>query len=87
MTIYYLIRNRRLGKKDESGYFLFEKGKWVADEKNVIKDYLMGFDPSEPEDSPYRMYNLSVMDEIEEIAEEQAVQYMNRQTVDLLKEQ
>ena len=86
MTTYYWIREVRLGKKDENGYFLFEKNQWVKDEKNYILDKLMGYDPCEPDDSPYKMDNLSIMDEVEEITEERAKEIMNRMTIDFLKE-
>ena len=75
-VIYYLIKGRRLGKKDGEGYFLYIDGNWVPDSKNVIMDHLMGYDPND--DSPYGFGSLSIMDEIEEIPESQAVQIMNR---------
>ena len=86
MTTYYWIREVRLGKKDENGYFLFEKNQWVKDEKNYILDKLMGYDPCEPDDSPYKMDNLSIMDEVEEITEERAKEIMNQMNIDFLKE-
>ena len=86
MTTYYWIRVVRLGKKDENGYFLFEKNQWVKDRKNYILDKLMGYDPCEPDDSPYKMDNLSIMDEVEEITEERAKEIMNRMIIDYLKE-
>ena len=49
-------------------------------------DHLWGFDPSEPEGSPYRFGNGSVLREMKEISEEEAVSIMNRQTLDMLKE-
>ena len=44
---YYLIRERRLGKAQDDGYFLFDNGEWKADERNVILDHIMGFDPTD----------------------------------------
>ena len=41
-----------------------------SDTKYVIMDRLLGFDESEPLDSPYRMGSTSVMDEIEVIPSE-----------------
>ena len=74
---YYLIRERRLGKVQEDGYFLFDNGEWIPDERNVILDHLMGFDPSD--DSFYGFGNAQIMDEMEEITEEQAIAFMNRE--------
>ncbi len=75
-TTYYLLWNRVLGMSNEDGNFLYEDGKWKPD-RNVITDTLMGFDPSEPEDSPYRIGSTSITDEIEEISEEQAMKILN----------
>lgn len=75
-AIYYLIRGRQLGKKDDEGYSLYIDGVWVSDSKNVIMDHLMGFDPND--DSPFGFGSLSIMDEIEEIPESRAIQIMNQ---------
>ena len=74
-TVYYLIRERRLGKKEDDGYFLYKDGEWIPDVRNVILDLLMGYDPYD--DSPYGFGSLSIMDEIEEISEEAAKAFMN----------
>ncbi len=71
-TIYYLVYESIVGKKEDERFFLFSNGEWIPDSGNVIMDHLMGYDPSEPEGSPYRIGNLSVMDEIEEITCERA---------------
>ena len=74
-TVYYLIRERRLGKKEDDGYFLYKDREWVPDVRNEIMDLLMGYDPYD--DSPYGFGSLSIMDEIEEISEEAAKAFMN----------
>jgi hypothetical protein len=76
-TKYYLIRERRLGKAQEDGYFLFNNGEWIPDERNVILDHLMGFDPND--DSFYGFGNALIMDELEEITEADAIRIMNEQ--------
>ena len=73
---YYLIRERRLGKAQGDGYYLYNNGEWIPDERNVILDHLMGFDPSD--DSFYGFGNAQIMDEMEEITEEQAIAFMNQ---------
>ena len=73
---YYLIRERRLGKAQGGEYFLYENGKWIPDERNVIKDHLMGYDPND--DTPFGFGSLSIMDEIEEIPEDRAYQLMDQ---------
>ena len=74
---YYLIRERRLGKVTDQGSYLFVNGVWVEDERNVIRDHLMGYDPGD--DSPFGFGSLSIMDEIEEITEEEAQKFMAQQ--------
>ena len=76
-TVYYLIRERRLGKKEDDGYFLYKDSEWVPDTRNVILDLLMGYDPND--DSPYGFGSLSIMDEIEEISEKEAKAFMIRE--------
>ena len=73
---YYLIRERRLGKAQDGEYFLYDNGAWIPDERNVIKDHLMGYDPND--DTPFGFGSLSIMDEIEEIPEDRAYQLMDQ---------
>ncbi|MBR3004192.1 MAG: hypothetical protein IKH67_03895 [Lachnospiraceae bacterium] len=72
-TTYYLIRDRLVGKREKGSDYLFRDGEWVPDERGVIMKRLIGFDPWEPEDSPYRFGSLSIMDDIEEISFEEAM--------------
>lgn len=76
-TTYYLILNKQLGKKDDGKYYLYTNGSWVPDTKSTILGRLMGFDPSEPADSPYAMGNMDIMDTIEPITEHQAREFIN----------
>ena len=76
---YYLIRERRLGKVQDGGYFLFDNGEWKEDERNVIRDHLMGFDPND--DTFYGFGNAQIMDEIEEITAEEAQRIMDQQII------
>ena len=73
-TNYYLIRERVVGKKEDGRYYLYREGKWIPDTESVIMDRLMGYDASEPPGSPYAMGNLSIMDEIEDITYEEAME-------------
>ena len=73
-TKYYLIWNSVLGKEEDGRYYIFRNGQWTPDKESIIMDRLVGYDPSEPEDSPYKMGNLSIMDEIEEISCERAME-------------
>ena len=73
-TTYYLILERIVGKQENGVYYIFEDGEWQIDRRCVIMDRLMGYDPSEPPGSPYGIGNLSIMDEIEEITCEKAME-------------
>ena len=73
-TIYYLIFERLMGKKEDGRYFLFYNDDWVPDKESIIRDHLMGYDPSEPPGSPYGIGNGSIMDDIKEITHEQAME-------------
>ena len=73
---YYLMYGSKLGKYDNGRYLLYIDNQWVKDEDYVILGMLNGYDPYEPEESPYGWGSLSVMDNIEEISEEQALSLM-----------
>ena len=77
-TTYYLILNRLLGKEEDGKYYLYTNGNWVLDTKSTILGRLMGFDPSEPADSPYAIGNMDIMDTIEVITEQQATELINQ---------
>ena len=79
-TTYYLILERQLGKKDDDNYYLYKDSKWIPDTYHEISDRLIGYDPSEDFDSPYIIGCQSIMDEIKEITEEQALKIINGQT-------
>ncbi len=70
---YYYIKDLSLFAKGEGrNYnFIYQNGKWLPDTKNYVSDRIMGYDPDEDEDSPYKIGNSSIMNEIEEITEEE----------------
>ena len=73
-TVYYLILDTLVGKREEGKYYIFREDEWIPDTGYMIMDRLMGYDPSEPPGSPYGIGNGSVMDEIEEISYEKAME-------------
>ena len=77
-TRYYLIYGRLIGKREQCEdrrckEWLYKDGQWVPDKNYVIMDHLVGFDPSEPPDSPYRIGSTSVLMEMDEITESEAL--------------
>ena len=89
-TVYYLIHDRVIAKREKDGDYnrdyILREGKWVVDSDHVIMDHLAGYDPSEPEDSPYRFGSTSVLMEMDEISLEQATLIINQQILDTLKD-
>ena len=89
-TTYYLLQESLVGKREtddkNSRDYLLENGKWIPDAKSVIANRLMGFDPYEPVDSPYRFGNTDVLNELEEISEEKALDLMADQVKSTLVE-
>ncbi len=83
-TRYYLVYDRIVGKRENYGdcwfkEWLFQDGEWVPDTDFVIMDHLVGFDPTEPPESPYRIGSTSVLMEMDEISEDQAMALIAKQ--------
>lgn len=76
---YYQIRGLQIGKREDGRDYLLKEGEWVSDEKHVISDHLLGYDPYEPEGSPYAIGNTSIMDEIEVLTADEALPLIERQ--------
>ena len=73
---YYLIKGRMLGKREDDKDYLYGEEGWIPDVSMEIMKRLYGFDPSEPEDSPYAVGNTDIMEELEEIGCEKAEKWM-----------
>ena len=71
---YYLIWDCLVGKEEEGNYSIFRDGKWVRDTDSIIRDRHGGYDVSEPDGSPYGIGSGSVMDEMDEITYEKAME-------------
>ena len=83
-TKYYLIYDRIIGKQENYGNYktkewLFKAGEWIPDHDFEIMDHLMGYDPSEPPDSPYAIGSTDVLMEMDEISEEQALALIEKE--------
>ena len=75
-TRYFLIWDRIVGKREGGMDYLFRNGKWETDDEWIIMDRLVGYDLSEPPDSPYRFGNGSILAEMEEISCERAMELL-----------
>lgn len=71
---YYCIKDLNLlGKEEDYVPYLYKPGTgWIVDNDNILMDRIMGYDDSEPADSPYKIGNLSVIDLVDKITEEEA---------------
>ena len=83
-TTYYLIYDRIIGKSESYGNYrskewLFKDGEWVPDNDFVVMDHLMGYDPSEPPDSPYAIGSTDVLKEMREISEATAFELIEKE--------
>lgn len=85
-TAYYLIRESLVAKRGNNGDFLFWNGKWAEDTGHVVADHLAGACSSEPEDSPDRSGKGSILMEMTEITEEEAISIINDQILTLLRD-
>ena len=75
---YYIEHLDVVGKGHGFAYQIYKNGHWEQDSASLISDRLIGYDPFEPSDSPYKIGCLSVMREIEEITEQEAMEIINR---------
>lgn len=77
-TYYHIIDLNLVGK--EEGYvpyiYNMDSG-WEVDRKNILMDRVMGYDASEPKDSPYSIGNTYMMSCIEKITEEEANRFIS----------
>ena len=84
MTKYFLILEKTLvkGVSDGDGFglvseaFRYIGSKWIEMDRNEINDRLMGYDPSEP--AMYGIGNIDITEEIREISEAEAKEYMKK---------
>ena len=75
-TKWYLIDGHIIGRTDRWGHFILDNGRWKNDEKHLIGDCLMGYDPTE--DDFYAIGNTEIMDRIKEISEEVAKEFISK---------
>lgn len=74
---YYLVNDTKVicTAHFVSYLYLMKDGIWTEwDYTDSVGDYLHGFDPSEPETSPYRYNNPAISAQIREICEEEVIQ-------------
>lgn len=81
---YYILENRGIlarGRNFRFEIYDFIKRVWVEDSEHIVSDALMGYDPSEPEGSPYGIGNTSIMAEVKSVSREDAMCLIGKQEV------
>lgn len=72
-TYYYVRHNGMLAKGCGFKYWIYQDGEWIRDRESIVFGLINGYDPYEPEGSPYAYGSTSVMDSIAEISYEDAM--------------
>ena len=71
-TRYFYIKDEnKYGKRENGADYIFCDGKWITDSEHLISDRLIGYDQYEDDDSPYKIGNTSIIDQIKEISEKE----------------
>ena len=67
---YFRIKDLNLlAKEDNYVPYVYKPGEgWIVDNQNILMDRLMGYDEFEPDDSPYKIGNMSMLSLVEEIS-------------------
>jgi len=86
IVYYFLINDLNIvGKMDDYTYYLYDKNEgWIPDGKHLLADRLIGYDESEPKDSPYAIGNTDMLSRVNEISEEEATKIMEKCKVPLI---
>ena len=85
---FYLIGGNRLLYMDGRESFEYINNEWIKINNTEITDRLMGYDPSEPSDSPYAIGNTDIISSIKELTLEQVIEKYGKSVIDkIYKEQ
>jgi len=74
VKFYKILDKNLLAKLDNNVPYLLIDGQWIVDKDSILMDRLVGYDKSEPDDSPYKFGNTDMLDRVEHITEEEALQ-------------
>lgn len=74
-AVYYYMPDLDMVGKEEGfiPYIYDKRNGWIIDQFNVLTDRIVGYDGSEPKDSPYKIGNSDMMDSIREISKTEAL--------------
>lgn len=83
---FYIIDNSRLLCTNRIETFEYINNNWIERDNSEITDRLIGFDSSEPNDSPYVIGNTEIMESIKELTFSQAVDKYGNEVLDSIRE-
>lgn len=77
--VFYCIKDLNLvGKEEDFVPYIFHRDKgWCVDSDHLLTDRLMGYDAGEERESPYKMGNTDMLQQIVEISEEKATELIS----------
>lgn len=81
-TYYYIDEVQAAACCEGDSCWLYDRQLgWTKVHNRVVQDYLYGYDPSEPADSPYRFGNMSEIRQISEAEAERRCRDANYQYI------
>ena len=78
---FYLIYEKRLFCQSKEHTYEYVDGKWIDGDWRIVKDRLIGYDPSEG-----KIGDSDVMSEIREISQEEVIEKYGQKVIDQLFE-
>ena len=82
---FYLVENNRLFCTCNNETFELKNNEWIKANNNEITERLMGYDSSEPSDSPYAIGNTDIMSSIKELTLEETIEKYGEKTIRKIK--
>lgn len=79
---FYLINGNKLSYTDGKESFEYKNNEWIKINNSEIISRLIGYDPSEPSDSPYAIGNTDIMESIKELTLEQVIESFGKSVID-----
>lgn len=82
---FYLVENNRLFCVINNQTFELINNEWIKTNNSKITGRLMGYDSSEPSDSPYAIGNTDIMSSIKELTLEETIEKYGEKTIRKIK--
>ena len=83
---FYLISDKRLFCYCEGMAYEYINDKWEEADGREILNRLIGYDPYEPDDSPYKTGNLEILEQIKKLSQEEVIEKYGNEVIDKIKD-